>query len=129
MSYPFYKWICLVCNAVLYIGFVGLCFGSKSNEMFWQYAQGALGCYYIIGLLAVLYYSISLIVFFKTNHPEDEFFFDMNFTSKSPYRGLTPRQVVIRRVSSEIIYTYTQVYVYTILKIHATYHVFIGDYD
>ncbi|KAF0686699.1 Aste57867_21541 [Aphanomyces stellatus] len=93
MSFPLHKGIYVGCNILLYVGFILLMFLCTSSSMFWQWTQGTLGCFYLVGFIAVLYYSLQLIFFFKTSHPDDEFFFDMHL-----HRGLTPRQIVIQRI-------------------------------
>ncbi|ETV94323.1 hypothetical protein H310_11971 [Aphanomyces invadans] len=92
-SFPLHKGIYVVCNLLLYLGFLVLLVLCTTSSMFWQWTQGILGAFYLLGLLAVLYYSLQLILFFKTSHPDDEFFFDMHL-----HRGLTPRQIVIQRI-------------------------------
>ncbi|RHY16539.1 hypothetical protein DYB25_004607 [Aphanomyces astaci] len=92
-SIPVHKGIYVICNLLLYLGFLILLALCTTSSMFWQWTQGILGAFYFLGLVAVLYYSLQLILFFKTSHPDDEFFFDMHL-----HRGLTPRQIVIQRI-------------------------------
>ncbi|KAG9400104.1 hypothetical protein AC1031_011015 [Aphanomyces cochlioides] len=92
-SFAFHRGIYVVCNLVLYFGFILLMVVCTWSSTFWQWMQGILGGFYLVGLLSVLYYSVQLIFFFKTSHPDDEFFFDMHL-----HRGLTPRQIIIQRI-------------------------------
>ncbi|OQR88305.1 hypothetical protein ACHHYP_06973 [Achlya hypogyna] len=98
LSFPFHKGVYVAVNVLLYVGFVVLMFACHSTGAFWKWTEGGLGCFYILGFLAILYYSARLILFFKATHVEDDFFFDMDVSAHSSYRGLTPRQIVVRRI-------------------------------
>ncbi|OQR81295.1 hypothetical protein THRCLA_11850 [Thraustotheca clavata] len=93
---PFHKGVYYAGNLLLYLGFVILMFACHSTGSFWKWTEGGLGCFYIFGFLSILYYSVRLVVFFKSTHIEDDFFFDIDVSSS--YRGLTPRQIVVRRI-------------------------------
>ncbi|EQC39627.1 hypothetical protein SDRG_03058 [Saprolegnia diclina VS20] len=98
LSFPLHKAAYFACNLLLYVGFVVLMFATHSTGSFWKWTQGGLGCFYICGFLAILYYSGRLVVFFRSTHVEDDFFFDMDVSMHASFRGLTPRQIVVRRI-------------------------------
>lgn len=94
-AYPWPRRIFFGFNVLLYATLVLLFALSSTAGAFWKACNLMLGSVYIAGLFGILYYSICLIYFFRTQGPDEDFFFDLPSTTNQSF---SPRQAVLRRV-------------------------------
>lgn len=94
-AYPWPRRIFFAFNVALYVAFFALFAAIRSTDGFRKACDLMLGSVYFLGLFGILYYSIRLIYFFRSQSPDEDFFFDLPSTAN---QSLSPRQVVLRRV-------------------------------
>lgn len=95
-AYPWPRRIFFVFNVLLYVAFGVLFALSDTAGGLWKACDLVLGSVYFGGLFGILYYSVRLIFFFRTQSPDEDFFFDLPSTVAS--QSFSPRQIVLRRV-------------------------------
>lgn len=95
-AYPWPRRIFFGFNVLLYVTLVLLFALSSTAGGFWKACDLMLGSVYFAGLFGILYYSIRLIYFFRTQGPDEDFFFDLPTTTSQSF---SPRRAVLRRVS------------------------------
>lgn len=97
-AYPWPRRLFFAFNVLFYVAFGVLFALSSTAGGFWKACDLVLGSVYFGGFFGILYYSVRLIFFFRTQSPDEDFFFDLPATVAS--QSFSPRQIVLRRVSA-----------------------------
>lgn len=97
-AYPWPRRVFFGFNVLLYAAFGALFAFSSTAGGFWKGCDLVLGAVYFLGLFAILYYSVRLIFFFRTQSPDEDFFFDLPQSAAAKSPSSSPRQAVLRRV-------------------------------